>query len=75
MMQFIKIDSLTVIQKMSSIQRILILFIIISSGYSNNLSLKIGDEAPPIYLFKLEDNKYFKSKSLLDKKNLFVFFC
>lgn len=51
MMQFIKIDSLTVIQKMSSIQRILILFIIISSGYSNNLSLKIGDEAPPNYFF------------------------
>ena len=56
------------------IQRILILFIILSSGYSNNFSLEIGDKAPPIYLFKLEDNKYFKSKDLLGQKNLIVSF-
>ena len=36
--------------------------------------MKVGDDAPPIYLFKLESNKYFKSKDLLGKKNLVVSF-
>ena len=36
--------------------------------------LDIGDEAPSIYLFKLESNKYFKSKDLLGDKNLVVSF-
>jgi thiol-disulfide isomerase/thioredoxin len=54
--------------------RILIYLFIISVSYSNNIELKIGDQAPPIYLFKIEDNKYFKSKDLLGKKNLIVSF-
>jgi len=37
-------------------------------------SIKIGDQAPPISLFKLENNKYFRSKELLGKKNLVVSF-
>ena len=41
---------------------------------SEQSTLKIGQEAPSIYLFKLESNKYFKSKELLGKKNLVVSF-
>ena len=42
--------------------------------FSEQKTLKIGEEAPSIYLFKLESNKYFKSKELLGKKNLVVSF-
>ena len=42
--------------------------------YADETKLNIGDEAPPIYLFKLESNKYFKSKDLLGDKNLVVSF-
>ena len=54
--------------------RILIYLFIISVSFSDSIELKIGDKAPPIYLFKIEDNKYFKSKDLLGKKNLIVSF-
>ena len=37
-------------------------------------NLKVGDQAPPISLFKLESNKYFRSKELLGDKNLVVSF-
>ena len=36
--------------------------------------VKVGDSAPPISLFKLESNKYFRSKEYLGKKNLVVSF-
>ena len=36
--------------------------------------IKPGDQAPPISLFMLENNKYFRSKDLLGKKNLVVSF-
>ena len=54
--------------------KLLIYLFFISISYSNNIEIKIGDQAPPIYLFKIEDNKYFKSKDLLSKKNLIVSF-
>ena len=41
---------------------------------ASGISIKIGDQAPPISLFKLENNKYFRSKELLGKKNLVVSF-
>ena len=37
-------------------------------------NLKVGDQAPPISLFKLESNKYFRSKELLGEKILVVSF-
>tara|TARA_B100000900_G_C20574716_1_gene714861 strand:- start:909 stop:1373 length:465 start_codon:yes stop_codon:yes gene_type:complete len=46
----------------------------VSMPFSEQKTLKIGEEAPSIYLFKLESNKYFKSKELLGKKNLVVSF-
>ena len=36
----------------------------VSMSFSEQKTLKIGEEAPSIYLFKLESNKYFKSKEL-----------
>ena len=36
--------------------------------------VKVGEKAPPISLFKLESNKYFRSKEYLGKKNLVVSF-
>lgn len=53
---------------------LLLIIYICSITYSSDLSLKIGDDAPPISLFKLESNKYFRSKDLLGKKNLVVSF-
>ena len=41
---------------------------------ASSSSIKIGNQAPPISLFKLENNKYFRSKELLGKKNLVVSF-
>lgn len=57
-----------------SIKYILSLLLIISIGYSADINLKVGDAAPPISLFKLESNKYFRSKELLGEKNLVVSF-
>ena len=51
-----------------------ILLFTCSIVYPNENTLKIGDDAPPISLFKLESNKYFRSKELLGKKNLVVSF-
>lgn len=52
----------------------LIWFLFVSIGISGKRVVKVGDEAPPISLFKLENNKYFRSKELLGKKNLVVSF-
>ena len=52
----------------------LIWFLFVSIGISGKRIVKVGDEAPPISLFKLENNKYFRSKELLGKKNLVVSF-
>jgi len=41
---------------------------------SEEINLKVGDQAPPISLFKLESNKYFRSKELLGEKILVVSF-
>jgi thiol-disulfide isomerase/thioredoxin len=49
----------------------LLLFIGLAWGQEN---IFVGDQAPPISLFKLESNKYFRSKELLGKKNLVVSF-
>ena len=46
----------------------------VSIGLSEKDKVTVGDDAPSIYLFKLENNKYFKSKELLGKKNLVVSF-
>ena len=45
-----------------------------SIGIAEKDVVNLGDEAPPISLFKLESNKYFRSKDLLGKKNLVVSF-
>jgi len=47
---------------------------IISFCFSADDTIKVGDDAPPISLFKLESNKYFRSKELLGDKNLVVSF-
>ena len=42
---------------------------------AQNNNAKVGEEASPVILFKLEHNKYFKSKEFLGDKNLvFSFF-
>lgn len=46
----------------------------VSIGLSEKSKVKVGDDAPSIYLFKLENNKYFKSKEFIGKKNLVVSF-
>ncbi len=56
------------------IKHYFVTFLIISLSFATEGKVKIGDDAPPIYLFKLESNKYFKSKDLLGKKNLVVSF-
>ncbi|MCS5623847.1 MAG: redoxin domain-containing protein [Candidatus Marinimicrobia bacterium] len=50
------------------------LILILSIGFSAENSIKVGDQAPPISLFKLESNKYFRSKELLGEKILVVSF-
>ena len=50
------------------------LILILSIGFSADSNLKVGDQAPPISLFKLESNKYFRSKELLGEKILVVSF-
>ena len=47
---------------------------ITSISYADEEKLNVGDIAPPISLFKIESNKYFRSKELLGKKNLVVSF-
>ena len=41
-------------------------------GYNSDIS--VGDTAPPISLFKLDNNKYFRSKELVGDKNLVISF-
>ena len=50
------------------------ILLFISTIFANESTLAIGDKAPPISLFKLESNKYFRSKEFLGKKNLVVSF-
>jgi len=56
------------------IKYIILIVLSISVGLAEKGVVKVGDDAPPIYLFKLESNKYFKSKELLGEKNLVVSF-
>ena len=50
----------------------LLLFIGLAWGQEN---IFVGEKAPPVILFKLEQNKYFRSKDLLGEKNqIFSFF-
>ena len=50
------------------------LILILSIGFSADINLKVGDQAPPISLFKLESNKYFRSKDFIGEKHLVVSF-
>ncbi len=57
--------------------RLLLLLIFIGSSFHlvfGNPIPVVGDKAPPISLFKLESNKYFRSKDYLGEKNLVVSF-
>ena len=56
------------------IKYIFVSILTISFCFSADDTIKVGDEAPPISLFKLESNKYFRSKELLGEKNLVVSF-
>ena len=56
------------------IKYIFVSILTISFCFSAADTIKVGDEAPPISLFKLESNKYFRSKELLGEKNLVVSF-
>ena len=56
------------------INRITLLLIFIGFSFSQENTF-IGEKASPVILFKLDQNKYFKSKDLLGEKNLvFSFF-
>ncbi|MBT4660941.1 MAG: TlpA family protein disulfide reductase, partial [Candidatus Marinimicrobia bacterium] len=57
-----------------SIKYISSLLFILTFSFSADNNIKVGDQAPPISLFKLESNKYFRSKELLGEKNLVVSF-
>ena len=57
-----------------SIKYISSLLFILTFSFSAENIIKVGDQAPPISLFKLESNKYFRSKELLGEKNLVVSF-
>ena len=47
---------------------------LISTIIASEFQISVGDKAPPISLFKLESNKYFRSKDYLGEKNLVVSF-
>jgi len=56
------------------INRITLLLLFIGFAFSQENAF-IGEKASPVILFKLDQNKYFKSKDLLGEKNLvFSFF-
>ena len=58
-----------------SIKYISSLLLILSFGFSADDAIKVGDKASPIILFKLDQNKYFRSKDFLGEKNqVFSFF-
>ena len=57
-----------------SIKYISSLLFILTFSFSAENIIKVGDQAPPISLFKLESNKYFRSKELLGEKTLVVSF-
>ena len=58
-----------------SIKYISSLLLILSIGFSADDAIKVGDKASPIILFKLDQNKYFRSKNFLGEKNqVFSFF-
>ena len=52
---------------------ILTLFLCVNL-YGKNSYISVGDKAPPISLFKLDDNKYLRSKELIGEKHLVVSF-
>ncbi len=58
----------------SLIKYIIVSILASSFCLSADSNLKVGDQAPPISLFKLESNKYFRSKELLGEKILVVSF-
>lgn len=60
--------------KFYSIKYYLVTCVIFSICFAEESTVKIGDEAPPISLFKLESNKYYRSKELIGQKNLVVSF-
>ena len=47
---------------------------LISTIIASDFQITVGDKAPPISLFKLDRNKYFRSKDYLGEKNLVVSF-
>ena len=51
-----------------------VILALITPAMAEEKSELIGTQALPISLFKLSDNKYFRSKDLLGKKNLVVSF-
>ena len=57
-----------------TIKYISTLLLILSVGFPADDGLKVGDQAPPIILFKLEQNKYFRSKEFIGEKHLVVSF-
>ena len=60
--------------KVYLIKYIIVSILALSFCLSDESTIKVGDQAPPISLFKLESNKYFRSKELLGEKNLVVSF-
>ena len=50
------------------------LIFVLAIPFAKVSAIDIGDSAPPISLFKLESNKYFRSKEYLGKKNIVVSF-
>tara|TARA_B100000212_G_C27376887_1_gene535138 strand:- start:1624 stop:2115 length:492 start_codon:yes stop_codon:yes gene_type:complete len=50
------------------------LIFVLAIPFTKVSAIDVGDSAPPISLFKLESNKYFRSKEYLGKKNIVVSF-
>ena len=51
------------------IKYIFVSILTISFCFSADDTIIVGDEATPISLFKLESNKYFRSKEVLGEKH------
>ena len=60
--------------KFHPIKYYIVIALISSICFPKQSTVSIGDEAPPISLFKLESNKYYKSKESINQKNLVVSF-
>ena len=60
---------------MINLKYIYINILALSICFASNDTIKVGDKASPIILFKLDQNKYFRSKDFLGEKNqVFSFF-